>query len=49
MVAVTCLLTESLPRYAVPMWELLLLSWFFVVGQIGEIFRSPRLVTPLAG
>jgi hypothetical protein len=49
MVAVTCLLTESLPRYAVPMWELLSLSWFFVVGQIGEIFRSPRLVTPVAG
>jgi hypothetical protein len=49
MVAVTCLLTESLPRYAVPMWELLLLSWFFVVGQIGEIFRSPPLVTPVAG
>jgi hypothetical protein len=45
MVAVTCLLGEWLPRYGLPMWELLLLSWFFVVGQIGEAFRSSRLAT----
>ena len=36
MVAITCLLGESLPRYALPMWQMLLLSFWLFVGQAGD-------------
>ena len=37
MVAFACLLTEFLPRYALPMWLLLLLSFFILLGTGAEL------------
>lgn len=42
MVASACLLTESLPRYTLPMWQLLLLSLYIFAGSIGDFWsRHP--------
>src|ERR1051325_11482928 len=37
MVASTCLLGEFIPRYALPMWELLLLSFYLLIARIGDV------------
>jgi hypothetical protein len=41
MVVSACLLSESLPRYALPMWQLLLLSIHIIVGAIADLFTAP--------
>jgi hypothetical protein len=40
MTASACLLTAFLPRYALPMWQLLVLSIFIFVGATVELFAS---------
>ena len=45
MVASACLLTESLPRYTLPMWQLLLLSLYIFAGSIGD-FGSHHSIRP---
>lgn len=40
-----CLLSESLPRYALPMWQLLLLSFFIFVGTSADLLSLPKVVT----
>jgi len=37
IVASTCLLTEFLPRYVLPMWQLLLLSFCILIGGTADI------------
>ena len=49
MVAITCLLGESLPRYALPMWQMLLLSFWLFVGQAGDrLVKRQSCQTPVA-
>jgi len=43
MTSSACLLTEFLPRYALPMWQLLLLSLFIFVGAAADLFASSSL------
>jgi hypothetical protein len=38
MVASACLLGEFIPRYGLPMWQLLLLSFYIFVGKTGNLF-----------
>lgn len=40
MTAATCLLTEFLPRYGLPMWQLLLLSLYLFVGRTADLVAS---------
>ena len=40
MVAITCLLGEWLPRYALPMWQLLILSSYLFLGRIADLLLS---------
>ena len=44
MVGSTCLLGEFIPRYGLPMWELLLLSLYLFVGKTAGLFAiaAPR-------
>jgi hypothetical protein len=44
MFAITCLLGEWLPRYALPLWQLLLLSLFLFAGKTGDLVWSRRAV-----
>jgi hypothetical protein len=37
MVATACLLTEFIPRYVLPMWQLLLLSLYIFVGGTADL------------
>ena len=49
MVASTCLLGEFIPRYALPMWQLLLLSLYIFVGATADLCATPgfkRLARP---
>lgn len=48
MVASTCLLGEFIPRYALPMWELLLLSFSILIGRVGEILLRRWNATSMA-
>jgi hypothetical protein len=41
-VAANCLLTELLPRYGLPMWQLLLLSFFLLLANTAELLITPR-------
>ena len=43
MVASTCLLSEFIPRYGLPMWQLLLLSLYILVGETADRLAAPRL------
>jgi hypothetical protein len=45
MVATTCLLTEFLPRYVLPMWQLLLLSFCILAGGTADLLARGGLVT----
>ena len=40
MVAAACLLSESLPRYTLPMWQLLLLSIYIFAGRLGDLIKN---------
>jgi hypothetical protein len=40
MTAPTCLLGEFIPRYGLPMWQLLLLSLNIIVGTTADLFAS---------
>jgi hypothetical protein len=40
-----CLVSESLPRYALPMWQLLLLSFYILVGSAADPLSPPKAVT----
>lgn len=42
MTVSACLLTEFLPRYAFPMWQLLLLSLYIFVGASADLFTVTR-------
>jgi hypothetical protein len=44
MVASTCLLTEFLPRYVLPMWQLLLLSFCILGGSTADLLARGGLV-----
>lgn len=46
MTASACLLTEFLPRYAFPMWQLLLLSFYIFVGASADLFAVTGLKRP---
>jgi hypothetical protein len=48
MVASTCLLGELLPRYTLPMWQLLLPSFFILVGGTADLLARGGLVAGLA-
>jgi hypothetical protein len=48
MVASACLLTEFLPRYTLPMWQLLLLSLYIFAGSIGDFWSRPSSRLPAA-
>jgi hypothetical protein len=41
--ATNALLTEFLPRYALPMWQLLLLSLYLLAGTIADLLTTTRL------
>jgi len=41
MTATTCLLVEFLPRYGLPMWQLLLLSLYLFVGGALDLLATP--------
>lgn len=45
MIASTCLLGEFIPRYGLPMWQLLLLSFFILIGRTGDILSLRRRFT----
>ena len=52
MVASTCLLGEFIPRYGLPMWQLLLLSFYIFVGKTADLlagtcFKRQQLPPPL--
>jgi hypothetical protein len=36
----TCLLTEFIPRYGLPMWQLLMLSFYILVGGTVDLFAT---------
>ena len=40
--ATNTLLVEFLPRYALPMWQLLLLSLYLLVGTTADLFATAR-------
>ena len=40
MVASTCLIGEFIPRYGLPMWQLLLLSLHIFVGGTADLFAT---------
>ena len=40
MIASTCLLGEFIPRYGLPMWQLLLLSLYIFVGRTADLFAT---------
>jgi hypothetical protein len=40
MIASTCLLGEFIPRYGLPMWQLLLLSLYIFVGTTADLFAT---------
>jgi hypothetical protein len=42
MIASTCLLGEFIPRYGLPMWELLMLSLYTFVGKTADLFALNR-------
>ena len=42
MTATTCLLIEFLPRYGLPMWQLLLLSLYLFAGGALDLLATPR-------
>jgi hypothetical protein len=42
MTASACLLTEFLPRYALPMWLLLLLSLYILIGASANLFATGK-------
>jgi hypothetical protein len=42
MLASTCLLGEFIPRYGLPMWQLLLLSFYIFVGRSGDLLANER-------
>lgn len=44
MVASACLLTDLLPRYTLPMWQLLLLSFFILAGGTADLLVPGGLV-----
>ena len=44
MVATSCLLTEFLPRYVLPMWQLLLLSFCILAGGTADLLARGGLV-----
>jgi len=46
MTASACLVTEFLPRYALPMWQLLLLSLYIFVGAAADLFTASRVKPP---
>jgi hypothetical protein len=43
MTAIVCLLIEFLPRYGLPMWQLLLLSLYLLAGGILDLLATPRI------
>ena len=43
MVASTCLLGEFIPRYGLPMWQLLLLSLYIFVGEAADLLWRKAL------
>jgi hypothetical protein len=52
MIASTCLLGEFIPRYGLPMWQLLLLSLYIFVGTTADLFAtasSRRFARPSIG
>jgi hypothetical protein len=40
MIASTCLLGQFIPRYGLPMWQLLLLSFYIFVGRTADLFAG---------
>lgn len=42
MTASACLVTEFLPRYALPMWQLLLLSLYIFVGAAADLIFASK-------
>ena len=49
MTASACLLTEILPRYALPMWQLLLLSFNILIGAAADLTILPYNRRPAGG
>jgi hypothetical protein len=45
-VAATCLLDEFSPRFALPMWQLLLLSLYLFVGRTAGLLFTPSNTEP---
>jgi hypothetical protein len=45
MVACTCLVGEFIPRYGLPMWQLLLLSLYLFIGRTADLLANrPRAI-----
>jgi hypothetical protein len=42
MTASACLVTEFLPRYALPMWQLLLLSLYIFAGAAADLIVTSK-------
>ena len=49
MAALACLLAEFLPRYTLPIWLLLLLSFFTLLGMTAELMFAPGSKEKSAG
>ena len=44
MIASTCLLGEFIPRYGLPMWQLLLLSFYIITGRMADLLASGGMI-----
>ena len=49
MFASTCLLTDDQPRFRLPMWQLLLLSFFLLAGKAADLVIFPCSRRPVGG